>query len=198
MVMSSPAVLILALLSTLGEEFNMNRVDVAAFQPDFSPLCRQSADTRAASRTCGIGWSSRRAPTAACRTTSSSSSLPTTTFLGNVLFWAPPSAPLALFSESNAFLAPFLSTQKLCFKSHIDLENWMAFQGHCGEMFLLQSDKIKLCWHLIKMWGIRQYQQYRFGATGWCYTTNWAPKQVVLHIMEKILFLLLGCDGFSS
>lgn len=33
MVMSSPAVLILALLSTLGEEFNMNRMNVAAFQP---------------------------------------------------------------------------------------------------------------------------------------------------------------------
>lgn len=31
MVMSSPAVLILALLSTLGEEFKMNRMNIAAF-----------------------------------------------------------------------------------------------------------------------------------------------------------------------
>lgn len=135
MVMPSPAVLILALLSTLGEEFKMNRVKVAASQPVLCSLCRQSAGTKAACRTCGIAWSSRRAPTAACRTTSSSSSLPTTMFLGKVLSWALP-ATLALFSEGNSLLAPFLSTQKeLCFKSHIDRENLMVFQGHCWTIF---------------------------------------------------------------
>lgn len=71
-------------------------------------------------------------------------------FLGKVLFWAPP-ATLALFSEGSISLGPFLSTQKeLCFKSHIDIGNWIAFQGHSWEIFFMQNEKIKLCWYLFK------------------------------------------------
>lgn len=136
-----------------------------------APLCRQSADTKAASRTCAIGWSSRRAPTAACRTTSSSSSLPTTMFLGKVLFWAPP-ATLTLFSEGSISLAPFLSTQKeLCFKSLIDIGNNIS-GSLLGDFFIAEwENKIML----VSVQNVG-YQQYWFGAKGWCYTMNWTPK----------------------
>lgn len=53
MVMSSTAVLILALLSTFGEQFkfNVNRMNVAVSQPVFcASLCRQSAGMKAAYR----------------------------------------------------------------------------------------------------------------------------------------------------
>lgn len=99
------------------------------FSPFCAPLCRPSADTRAASRTCGIGWSSRRAPTAACRTTSTSSSLPTTTFLGKVLCWAPPAA-LTRLSEGTPLIAPFFKrTEGALFQKPYWYREWDGISG---------------------------------------------------------------------
>lgn len=66
---------------------------------------------------------------------SSSSSLPTPTFLEKVPSWAPPAA-LVLLHEDNALPAPLLlSTKGALFQSHMFFRNRLGFQGHYYETF---------------------------------------------------------------
>lgn len=154
MVMSSPAVLILALLSTLGEEFNMNRMNVAAFQPVLcSPV---QAERRYESRLQDLrdrleqSESTNRSMQNYVQFLKSSYD---NVFRESALLGSPSRSRSPLWGRCSPCTF-FKHTEGALFQSHIDIENRMAFQGHCWEIFFLQNEKIKLCWHMIKMWGI--------------------------------------------